>query len=584
MKKARILPLLFLASLVFVYIACQRDDYGSLPTPPAPSEKVQITISGRVLDDENLPVTGAVVKAGNLTANTDLNGNFELKNVTIDPNASFVKVEKTGFFGGSRTFKAIKESTHYVSIQLIKKNDAGSFASAAGGDITVPNGGSINFEANSVIDPQTKTPYTGTVAVSAFWLNPTADNFLEIMPGELRGIDENDKQVGLQSFGMMVVELTGVSGEKLQLSGSKPATMKFPIAPAQQASAPATIAFWSFNDTTGLWKQEGMATRQGNEYIGKASHFSFWNCDAPFALVDFKATLKDQDGNPAKRLKVIIKTADDPNGPTAYSYSDTAGLIAGLIPAGKKLDLTITGNCNDVIHTSEIGPFSATTDMGSISITIPADSKVTVTGEILECNGQPLTNGYADIGILGKFERAPVVNGVLNYSFNRCGSSYTKASIRITDVANNIIGGIKEVDVIANSASAGEIKVCDGDLTEYFNYTMDTVSRNYLPPANNVTLNKYDTSITVSYMIDTNSVVEFYFSDNGAGRISTQVLYLTVNGERFINKGSLIIELTENGAVGEYMAATFTGKMRRRGVEDGVEFPISGSFRLKRSN
>jgi hypothetical protein len=583
MKITRFLTLLCLVSLVFVYLACQRDDYGSLPDPPVPAEKVQFSLSGRILDEQQLPVTGAVVKAGNLTASTDLNGNFQIKNVTLDANASFVKVEKVGYFTGSRTFKAIKGSSHFVSIQLIKKNDAGTFSSAAGGSITVPNGGTINFEAGSVINAQNNTPYTGTVTVSAFLLDPTAENFLEIMPGELRGIDENNKQVGLQSFGMMAVEMTGAAGERLQLAPSRSATMKFPIAAAQQASAPATIAFWSFNDTTGLWKQEGMATKQGNEYIGKASHFSFWNVDAPFALVDFKATLKDQDGNPAKRLKTIIKTADDENGPTAYSYSDTVGVIAGLIPAGKKLNLIIMGNCNDVIHTSEIGPFSATTDMGAISITIPANSKVTVTGEILECNGQPLANGFADIGILGRFERAPIVNGVLNYSFNRCGSSDTKASIRITDVVNNIIGGVKEVDVIANSASAGQIKVCDGDLTEYFQYDMDTVSRNFLPPADNVTLNKYDTSYVIYFgMADTSNIISFLFSDNGAGRISTQQLLVVVRKERFINVNALDIVITENGAAGEFVAGTFTGKMKKEDSPDPTEFPISGSFRLKR--
>ncbi len=95
------------------------------------------------------------------------------------------------------------------------------------------------------------------------------------MPGELRGIDENNKQVGLQSFGMMAVEMTGASGERLQLAPAKPATMRFPIAAAQQASAPATIAFWSFNDTTGLWKQEGMATKQGMNILEKHPTFLF---------------------------------------------------------------------------------------------------------------------------------------------------------------------------------------------------------------------------------------------------------------------------------------------------------------------
>src|SRR5262249_46667295 len=155
---------------------------------------------------------------------------------------------------------------------------SGTVSGSGGGTVTVQGGGNVVFAGNSFVNTAGNSAYTGTVSVSTYFLNPTASNFTDIMPGTLRGISANNEETGLQSFGMMAVELTGAGGEKLQLGANKTATLTFPIPAGLQASAPATIPLWSFNDTTGLWKEEGFATKQGTNYVGSVSHFSFWNC------------------------------------------------------------------------------------------------------------------------------------------------------------------------------------------------------------------------------------------------------------------------------------------------------------------
>lgn len=583
MRTQRLITWICILCIFTAYLSCQRDDYGSLPTPDpaAPGVQVKSSLEGRVLDDQQAPVQGAIIKAGGSTTFTDLNGNFQIKNVSLDQNAGFVKIEKQGYFTGSRTFRVTEGSKHFVSVQLIKKNDAGNFNATAGGIVNVPNGGSIEFEAAGVIDPKTNTAYTGTVSVSAFLIDPTTDNFRELMPGELRGIDENNRQVGLQSYGMIAVEITGAAGEKLQPAPGKPATINFPIPAALQASAPATIAFWSFNDTTGLWKQEGYATKKGGEYCGKTSHFSFWNCDAPFPLISFKAKLNDQSGNPVKFARVIIKTADDANGPSASSFTDSAGALNGLIPSERRLTLTVIGRCNDVIATREIGPFTAATDIGIIAVTLPEDSRVTFTGEIQDCSGAPMQSGYADIGLLGAHERAPIVNGVLNFSFVRCGNNDTKASIRITDVGNSVTGGIKEVNVTGNTADVGLIKVCEGELTEYLIYTMDTESRQFLPPADSASIWPSDGGFHITYSTrDTSNGFYLTFRPNQDGTVFTPgYFYVNMQKEFYQGIQPITLEITEYGAVGEYIAGTFNGSVR---APNQAVLPLTGRFRLKR--
>ena len=61
--------------------------------------------------------------------------------------------------------------------------------------------------------------------------------------------------------------------------------MSIPVGSTQTSSAPAEIPLWYFDETNGVWKEEGKATLQGNEYVGEVSHFTFWNCDISWDLI-----------------------------------------------------------------------------------------------------------------------------------------------------------------------------------------------------------------------------------------------------------------------------------------------------------
>ena len=54
------------------------------------------------------------------------------------------------------------------------------------------------------------------------------------MPGDLRGTDTSGRTVGLQTFGMVAVELEGSAGQRLKLASGKTATISLPIPAALQ--------------------------------------------------------------------------------------------------------------------------------------------------------------------------------------------------------------------------------------------------------------------------------------------------------------------------------------------------------------
>ncbi len=268
-----------------------------MPGSNQTSQKVNTSIRGIVVDESKTPLSGVNVSFAGMNTATDENGWFRFNDVEVDKNRAFVKAETSGYFQGSRTFIPSENGTSLVRIMMLQKNVIGTVSASSGGELSTSSGAKVNLPANGFID-ESGNAYNGIVAVSAKWLDPTHEDIAVFMPGDLLGEDAAGQEQGLESFGMMAVELTGTSGQELNLS--KNATLTFPVPASLLGAAPSTIPLWSFDEEEGIWKEEGSADLVGNEYIGQVSHFSFWNCDAPFPLVELEGLLEYEDGSPVQ--------------------------------------------------------------------------------------------------------------------------------------------------------------------------------------------------------------------------------------------------------------------------------------------
>jgi len=201
-------------------------------------------VAGRVFDEAGLPLANVQVQVEGSNTVTDVNGSFIINDLQLNKEREVVSLNKSGYYTGTRTFTPTANSTNNIEVKLTKKNVAGDFSATTGGIVYLSAGGSINFPSNSLVNAATNSPYAGTATVSAFFLDPTVSDFQKMMPGDLRGLDANDQPMGLQSLGMMVTEINGASGEKLQLAAGKQATITFPIPASLNSQAQATIPLW----------------------------------------------------------------------------------------------------------------------------------------------------------------------------------------------------------------------------------------------------------------------------------------------------------------------------------------------------
>jgi hypothetical protein len=205
-------------------------------------------VRGTVIDEAGRPVSGALVTCSGQTQSTDRYGNFQFRNVSISKANGSVKVVKQGYFTHFRSFVSTAGRMHQVRIQLLPKSNSGSFDAAAGGTVTSGN------------------PYSGQVQVAMTWIDPSANNLSETVMGDLRGITTGGGERGLETFGMIGVELSSPSGLPLNVATGKKADLSFPIPASMSGTAPATIDLWYFNESRARWLQEGAATKTGNTY------------------------------------------------------------------------------------------------------------------------------------------------------------------------------------------------------------------------------------------------------------------------------------------------------------------------------
>jgi hypothetical protein len=578
--------------IFLLYLSCNKSDNNPNNKHYTP-EIVTASLSGRVTDDANKPVPGALVKAGDASATTNIDGAFTINDVSIDKNAAFVKVVKDGYFLGTKTIVANANKNNPVTIQLIPKTLAGNISSTSGGSVTIPlNGGTIDFQANSFVNPNGNTSYTGTVAVSAFFINPESADFNNIMPGTLRGINTDNQETGLQSFGMMAVELTGNAGEKLQLASGKTAKLHFPIPASLQGEAPASIPLWSLDETAGLWKQEGNATRQDNEYIGIVSHFSFWNCDAPFPVIDLKGTIRNEQGNNLAGMEVVISVPADGNSSSSIAgngLTNEDGDFSGKVPANKTLQFKIYNKCHTLLHTQNFGPFTSTTDVGVITVDASV-AQVTISGTVKNCFNAAVPSGFVSMKLENIYYNIPVTNGSFSTTITRCSNETATATLVAYDQSQQSSGQEVSIAVAGSSVDAGTLVACGATVDTYIRYTLDGVSYQILPTTDTV---RHFVSSSISgnmTMIEGKRAGQpfeelaiFFKGPEAPGSYPLFLcnFYFGAESIQYFKTGDFIVNVTEYGTdPGSYVAGTFACTVRN---SDGTKFlPVTCSFRVKR--
>jgi hypothetical protein len=414
------------------------------------------------------------------------------------------------------------------------------------------------------------------------------------MPGDLRGINTAGAIKLLQTYGMAAVELTGTSGELLQIASGKKATLSFPLPVSLAATAPTSIPLWYFDETNGLWKEDGAAVKTGNSYEGDVSHFSYWNCDIPFSNgVHFDLTVVDAAGNPVQNANVSFYFSTG-SYTGCHGLTDSAGHIAGTIPSNAQLVLNIFAypSCANVpIYSQPVTTATSSISLGTVTITNTTTSSIASgSGIVYNCSGQPVTNGYV-IMYQGLTPTRYDVNssGVFYFSTTFCGTA-NNAVVEALDLTT--LQQSTSVTVALTTGTGNTIPpltACGISAQAFFNYTINTAPTSIVFPVGQLYQLPDSAQINAMKFAGYQSVANAYNSISismnnqnvAVGSVQDLLQFESTQTGGTTIPTPIGVNITEYGNVGQYIAGNFSGTVIGAAAPN-TSYAITCSFRVKR--
>ena len=448
-------------ALSFLMFSCQREEMDHQNQQQVestdPMLKVEGSVVGTVVDSEGQAVVEAIVTLGNLTQITNEFGNFIFKDQELYADGTYIMVDKQGYFPGSRRFNAIENEQNNIKIRLIEKVEQGNFPVGSAQDVDLATA-KVSFPSGDYTFADGSS-YSGNVHVFGKYLDPTKAETFEEMPGDLVGVDSEGTLNALATFGMLAVELESDNGEKINLPEGKTATIRMEVPDELRAVAPSSIPLWHFDESKGVWLEEGEATLENGVYVGDVSHFSFWNCDYPLPIVNINGVVS-LNGRASSGLKVVV--TDQSTGFTGCGITSAGGSYAGAVPEGVNLGIQVFDICGDLLYEDEIGPYYEDTTVEPIDISTSL-GLVLLTGVVTNCTGDPMDDSVVVI------DYGPTTLTFIcedDGSFEIVSPSCLNGEVEAygIDITNALVSPVAQIDISQNQ-NIGTLIACD----EYIN-------------------------------------------------------------------------------------------------------------------
>jgi hypothetical protein len=434
------------------------------PNTPPTEGVVTTTIAGQVVDESGAPIPAVQITAYAHTVTTDANGLFSIPNINVGASRAFVIAKKPNYFNAARAAAPTVNGVTYMKLMMAQSTIIGNINASNGGTVTMPSGASVRLSSGGVVT-NSGTPYSGAVSVSARHLDPSKPNFAMLFAGDLTGERTDTSQTQMQSFGVIIAELHGSNGELLQPAAGKPATITLPISASLQSKAPTSIPLWYFDETLGMWKEEGVATKSGSTYTGNVQHFSFWNYDmqCDYGWVTGQIVCSD-----VPIPGVVVNMDAFVEGGLPMVITDAEGKFRVKVPPvgsrGQAVLQVLASESGGLYWTNTPMPINVppnvTTDLGQIALSSPCPSYLA--GSLKDCDGA-LTTGMV------------VANwsGGMSYAYTTTGTFkiIAPASYQITLSATAASGAVAQPQTVTAGTQGAQVTA--GDLIACNNASSD---------------------------------------------------------------------------------------------------------------
>lgn len=545
--------------------------------------RVNTTIVGTVVEEDGSPISGVVVTMEGQSKTTGNNGQFFFENVSVPSDRLYIKASFAGYFDGSSSAKPNADASTLVQIRMLEKDNIQTISGATGGTVSLTNGSSVQIMPNS-LELLNGTPYTGSVNIAIEHLDPTSQLFPLIIPGgDLTAKRSDSSNAILFSYGMLIVELTGSGNEQLRIKSGQSSTLTTSIPAVMVSGAPSSIPLWYFDEVVGIWREDGSAVKQGNNYVGNVSHFSIWNCDVPGNRALLKGRLIDCNSNPLTSVSILTGQG--------ICFTNSQGYFQRYVPTSIQFDVSVNSLSNYGLYSSpqvNVGPFinEEVFNMGDLQIDCPSNT-AKIKGRVV-CSGQSqnaiifIRNAYdlhTAVTSNGDFEITGKPNTMYSLTIQRLNGVSFSTGVTTQAAGNTVdIGDVVLCNTPAVIGDNGYIIDGDGFIDDVIGFSVPYTSASYDEYNNS-------THLYVGDISDSTRFISILFTGNQPGSYQATNVYFRLLGNDYIlntQTPQFNVIITDYGQVNEFITGTFSGTLFKNATSNSVDIS-DGKFKVLRS-
>jgi hypothetical protein len=322
-----------------------------------------------------------------------------------------------------------------------------------------------------------------------------------------------------------------------------------------------------------MWVEDGGAVLEGNEYVGKVKHFSFWNCDTPEAAINLQMTIQDQNGNPLQNYTVKLKNLAN------LDYSNAVLLL-------EVFDNNICGIATPLYSTT-ITTGAVNMNLGIITVNLALVNACTFTATIHDCLGNPITNASVYIQPLDLL-LTPNALGQVNYALPCVPPA--PITLFAYDLTNNVYGS-SNYTLVTGANNIGILSAC-GNVAPFLTInltntvTMATGTKTFLLPAN--TLSCYLQGPMTYLSASDPGIANLYMGVDGITTGTFNISSCNLNGVGGFADTSFTLTGVNSATFSAFPA--FPGDVQGTfstnyiGNPSGNSYTATGTFRIPRNN
>jgi hypothetical protein len=247
-------------------------------------------------------------------------------------------------------------------------------------------------------------------------------------------------------------------------------------------------------------------------------------------------------------------------------------------------------SCINFIHTRRIT--TETSDIALGDIVVPAANAAVINGNVVNCSGAPVTNGFVVIQ-KGQFNyRTPLnSNGTFSYTTSICD-----VSVPVVLIAEDL-GALQASSpvpftVLTGNNNAGTLTACGGvSIAQFVTFTINGTSYDFALPIDSVyqsfSQNSFPSmGVGASKMAGgTYQDVDLFFTSVNIAPNSVQTLnnfFTSYIADTLSITTPINVNITEYGAVGEYVSGNFVGTLTGAAPANRL-YNVNCSFRFLRN-